>query len=272
MVAICSTTAFGQLNGILSTSAETLRQSSLRSVTSTHSRQSLIKQGLPDISDTSYTQRRVQFACRNECEDSSESLDFESVIEFDVIDPLEPIYLTASEILKIRSDARLQASHFAQVYPAFIAEINFLFENGGRTLNLLSHIKKLRSRRRRLDPYDIALDSDDRDLDAFIAVQNDFMVDEDFSEVQYYDDETFDDLNYFCSMRGLESRISPLFRLNRRMTIRNVINLQTEMKKSRCSPTQIQMGLRAVSAQGSQKARSFAYFQATLDEFEVVKF
>jgi hypothetical protein len=188
------------------------------------------------------------------------------VFEFDVVDPLEPLYLTPSEILKIRSEARVQASHFAQVYPNVTAEINSLFENGGSALNMCSQVKRLRSRRPRLDPYEIALDDMDRD-DVFLE-PNDYIAD-DQSDRQDCNDETLDDINYFCTMRGLESRISPLFRLNRRVTIRKVINLQTEMKKSGCCATQIQMGLRAVSAQASQRARTFARYQAALDECEV---
>ena len=146
-----------------------------------------------------------------------------------------------------------------------------MFEKGGSALNPFSQIKKLRSRRTRLDPFDVAFESIDRDvpIDASIDIHNEFAEDCDQSDQQDYDDNTLDELKYFCTMRGLESRISPLFRLNRRKTIRNVINLQAEMKRSGCDPTQIQMGLRAVCTQASQKARSFATYQATLDECEV---
>ena len=266
MVAICSTTAFRNFTGILSPSTGTPRQSSLRSITSTHSSQSLIKEDKYAKSDSSYSRRRVHFA---DCDDSSDTHDTDLVFEFDVVDPVEPLYLTAAEILKIRSDARHEASHFAQVYPKVIAEMNFAFENGGNTLNPSSQIKKLRSCRRRLDPYDVALESIDRDVDVFMNTHTEY-ADDDVSDQQDWDSEdTLDERYYFCTMRGLESRISPLFRLNRRMTIRNVINLQTEMKKSRCCPAQTQMGLRAVYTQASQKSRSFAFYQAALDEYEV---
>ena len=269
MVALGSTTTFRIFAGIsLSTPATATRQSSLRSVTSTHSRTSFVKKEEQEVSDVKLTQRRVRFACAIDCDDSSESLDHELVYEYDFVEPIQPLYLTSCEILKIRSDARLQATHFAQAYPSVIAEINYAFENGERSMNHYLQIRMLRRRRRRRDPYDVAFDSVDRDVEAYIDGQNESFDDDDQSDRLDCDDELLDDQTYFCSMRGLESRISPLFRLNRRMTIRKVINLQAEMKKSGCCSTQVQMGLRAVCAQASQKARSFAYFQATLDEFE----
>jgi hypothetical protein len=268
MVATCSTTEF-RFVGISFPTSGTTRQSSLRSVTSTHSRQSLVKKDAHETYDISFTQRQVRFACETDCDDTSDLLDPNSVYEFENVEPVQPLYLTAGEILKIRADARLQASHFAQAYPNVIAEINHAFENGERSSNHFRQIRELRCRRRRLDPYDVAFQSMDRDVAAFIDEQNAFLVDDDQIEQLDYDDELLDDRKYFCTMRGLESRVSPLFRLNRRMTIRKVLNLQAEMKQSGCSPAQVQMGLRAVCAQASQKACSFALYQAVLDEFEV---
>ena len=264
MVAIRSTVASRNVSGIsLATLTAPPRQSSLRSITSTHSRNSLVKDDqLHEIHCTKgHTERRVRF----DCEDNSDSLD-ELVFEYEYVDPVEPLYLTASEIMKIRSDARRQASHFSQAYPDVIAEINSAFEDGGSRMNHASQVKKLRRRRQLKNIYDVAFESYDRDEDGSINGQEECLIDGDQRDC---DDELVDDANYFCTMRGLETRISPMFRLSRRMTIRNVINFQTEMKRSGCCPTQIQMGLRAVCAQGSQRARAFACYQATLDEFEV---
>ena len=269
MVAICSTSALRNCGGIASTSTETLRQSSLRSVTSTHSRDSLAKHDFHDISDTCYNKHRVHFASVTDCKENSEPHELESVLEFDSADPLEPLYLTSSEIMKIRVNAKVEASHFAQVYPNYIAEINHLFQNGGGSLNLANQVKRLRTRRRRLDPFDIALQSPDRDVDQCNEYTEELNVANNLSDLPDGNDNSFDDMSYFCTMRGLESRISPLFRLNRRLTIRKVINLQAELKNSGCCPVQIQMGLRAVSAHASQRPISFAIYQAALDECEV---
>lgn len=269
MVATGSNTTFSFVGVSFSPLSGATRQSSLRSVTSTHSRHSLVKKDIHEISDINFTQRRVRFANEMGYDNNLDSVEPESVYEYKLVEPVQPLYLTTSEILKIRSDARLQASHFAQAYPNVIAEINCAFESGERSLDHYSQIKKLRCRRRRLDPYDVAFESMDRDVAAFIDERNALWVDDDQSEQLDCDDDMLDDRKYFCSIRGLESRASPLFRLNRRMTIRNVLNLQTEMKRSGCCPSQMQMGLRAVCAQSSQKARSFAFYQAVLDEFEV---
>jgi hypothetical protein len=265
---------------------ETVRQSSFRSVTSTHSRRSLLKTDSLDNSDNSQQQqpRRVRFLdCmdidESDCYSSFDESGFEAieksiqptVYEYEPTEPFEALYLTPDEILKIRSDARKQAVHFAQVYPSYVAAINETFDTIGTCERNFSQIEKLRRRRRRRDPFEVAFESSDRDEDNFFEEEQNTEKHCEFSQLASYDDDLFDDVEYFCSMRGLETRISPLFRINRRLTIKSVLDIQREMKKSGCCPAQVQMGLRAVCAQASQKARAFASFQADLDEIEVYK-
>jgi hypothetical protein len=249
------------------------KQTSLRSVTSTHSRNSLVKTESCDFSDKSQCnppRRRVHFSCCVDVDEfESDSATTHIVHEYIQGEPVEPLYLTTNEIQSIRSDARKQSLLLAKIYPNLAKEIQNIFENGGSSLKHSNQIKSLRRRRPRCDPYADALESNDRDDDIFFDDSTKTVMNFYGEEPLCDDEDMLDDKYYFCTMRGLETRISPSFRIHRRMQINNVLDLQTKMKESGCCSIQIQMGLRAVSAQLSQKSRAFALYQASLDEVEI---
>jgi hypothetical protein len=239
-------------------------QSSLSS--STHSRRSLVK----DSPVVCARKRRVRFACSDGLDLSDyDGVDNVGVIkaiihEFERVDPVNTLYLTPEEMLQIRSNLRRQAAQFAADHPDFTQAINELLENGNSVDDISAQLETLRRRRRRSCPFQdsmkwLELDSNNDD-------DSDFEED-DASYDQYCDDEACDD-KYFCPMRGLETRISPLFRIRRRWAIHSILDMQQEMQESGCCTAQIEMGLRAVCVQVSQKARLFAVHQAKLDEKE----
>ena len=249
------------------------RQSSLRSVTSTHSRRSLEKSN----SVVSTSQRRVHFSCTNELDlsDRDDTDDIGtiqvSVHEFEFVEPVDALYLTPREITLIRCNVRAQAAQFAADHPDFVEQINELLENGISVADASTQIESLRRRRRRrycngFQASTKGPELDPESSDGKVFGDEEKKVKEVIPEL-YGDDDAVDS-DYFGPVRGLETRISPLFRIRRRWAIHGVLDLQQEMKGAGCCTTQVEMGLRAVCVQVAQKARSFALLQAALDEWE----
>lgn len=240
------------------------RQSSLSS--STHSRRSLVKES----SIVSTSKRRVRFECTDgldlsDCDGMDGIGVFQATIhEFESVESVYALYLTPDEMLQIRSNLRRQAAHFAADHPDFIQAINELLENGSSVEDISSQLKTLRHRRRRRAPFQACMKW--LELDSVNDDDRNYEYDE-VGHEPYCDDEAYND-DFFCPMRGLETRISPLFRIRRRWAIHSILDMQQEMKDAGCCKAQIEMGLRAVCVQVSQKARSFAVLQATLDEHE----
>lgn len=248
------------------------RQSSLRSVSSTHSRRSQVKSN-PVVSSTS--QRRVRFAYTKELDlsdrdyaDNDVGTIQTTVHEFASVEPVEALYLTGGEIHQIRSGARRQAVQFAEDHPDYVEEINELLENIDSSSDIGVQLETLRRRHLRRNTHKIStkwLDLDPEEIEDEV-----YCEDEEEKEdipAQFCDDDVVDS-DYYCPMRGLETRITPLFRIRRRWAIHSVLEMQQDMKEAGCCATQVEMGLRAVCVQVSQKSRSFALHQALLDELE----
>lgn len=238
-------------------SAPPRRQSSLRSVSSTHSRRSLAK---PET--LAEPARRVRFACTDEL-DLSESdnvgvireevFEFESAPEECAFD----LYFSQDDIMEIRRGCRKIAAEFAAEYPDYSDSVEALY-NGGYCNELKDALRNRRRRRAVGDASAAWLDIID-------------LEDED----EYDDNDSFcgddeDNDNFYCTMRGLEARIAPTFRMRRRWAIHNVLKLQQEMKTAQCKSSQIELGLRARSVQITQKSRNYAIQQAALDQMDVM--
>jgi hypothetical protein len=269
------------------------RQSSLRSITSTHSRRSLKCEFSTPV-EQQPPRRRVRFACTDELDLSGRDdsyLQYDDVgvinadvVEFETVEPLQVLSLTSVEIVHIRLQARRQAAQFAADHPDYIDLLDECFEQGINSSSSSSSIPEpssqlepLRRRRLRRNTFQVStkwleLESEVVDNDD----QNDYYFEDEEAEEEpvavvapMYCDDDVDNADYYCTMRGLETRLTPALRLRRRWAIASVLQLQREMKDARCDATQMELGLRATGVQVSKKAQAFARFQALLDEMEV---
>jgi hypothetical protein len=266
------------------------RQSSLRSITSTHSRRSL-KCDYVSTPEPQPPRNRVRFACTDELDLSGRDNDSDgqsfddvgiiqpSVLEFETVEPLQVLSLTSVEIVQIRLQARRQAAQFAADHPDYIELLNECFEqsNSSCVPEPRAQLEPLRRRRLRRNTFQVCnkwleleseiVDNDDQ--------ANDFNFDDEEEEpvaataAPMYCDDEVDHADYYGTMRGLETRLTPALRLRRRWAIHSVLQLQREMKEARCDAVQMELGLRATGVQVSKKAQAFARFQALLDEMEV---
>jgi hypothetical protein len=261
------------------------RQSSLRSITSTHSRRSLkCESATPVEQNQPPPRRRVRFACTDELDlsgrDESHNDDVgvinADVVEFETVAPLQVLSLTSVEIVQIRLQARRQAAQFAADHADYIDLLNECFEQGTSFASEpSSQLEPLRRRRLRRNTFQVCnkwleLESDVVDNDD----QNDFNFEDEEEEEpiaisSMYCDDDVQNADYYCTMRGLETRLTPALRLRRRWAIQSVLQLQREMKDAHCDSMQMELGLRATAVQVSKKAHAFARFQALLDEMEV---
>lgn len=251
------------------------RQSSLRSITSTHSRRTLQKSHSLQFG----SQRRVRFACSDDLDlsgrDEADDIGIiaESIVRFPYIEPLEALYLTAQEILDIRTGARRQAAQFAADHPDYVESVIEMLENGKSEHDTGIQLETLRRRRRRRNTFKVStkwLDSeplDSNDGDCYFDDEED----EESVVLEPYCEDDVCDADYYCTMRGLETRSTPLFRLRKKWAIRSVLQIQQEMNQAGCCPAQVEMGLRATAVQATKKSRLFAYHQALLDEDEVYR-
>jgi hypothetical protein len=187
------------------------------------------------------------------------------------------LFFTAEEIITMRSEARRQAKRFASDYPDYGATLEQLYNDNGTT-DWESVKKTLRTRRKRKHAMKIAskwsLLDDDGDIDR----EDDYCFDEDTKEEESNQDDIYANLKeseeideFFChaDMRGLEFRITPMFRMHRKQAIDAILQLQKDMKFAGCCPLQIEMGLRAKAVQFSSRTKQFAVNQAVLDNSEV---
>jgi hypothetical protein len=245
------------ISGLCIVSAPPRRQSSLRSVSSTHSRRSLAK-----AETLEEPIKRVRFACTDELdlsENDNVGIIREEIFEFEAA-PEEcssDLYFSQEDIMDFRRGCRKIAAEFAAEYPDYSESVDALY-NGSDWVELKD---ALRNRRRRRAISDFAwLDSDIMDLEA----------EDDYDDNDSYCGDDVEDDNFYSTMRGLESRIASNFRMRRRWAIHSVLALQRDMKASSCKLSQIELGLRARSVQLTQKSRNYAIQQAALDQMEVL--
>jgi hypothetical protein len=192
------------------------------------------------------------------------------------------LFFTLDEIDHMRTDARRQANRFAVDYPDYVETLERLYHHGATATmaDLESVRKELRHRRKRKHAMAIALkwsilDDDSNDEEDYVFDHYGSEVAPVPDEVNYYASAQEDaelDNEVFChvDMRGLEIRVTPTFRLHRKLAIDAVLHLQRDMKRAGCCPAQIEMGLRAKAVQFSNRAKQFAVQQAQLDNMELV--
>lgn len=231
------------------------RQSSLRSVSSTHSRRSLYK------TEDSVPKRRVRFSENPYQQRPTERVHVVERFEDD------SLYYRPEDIQENRTQIRKVCTRFATDYPDYVREIEGVFDNGLVDKDMLDLVQTLRQRRKQLNPFKISmkwLEIDDEE-DPSISYDEE---EEDTDDVDVYRHDDDEDVDVYCTMRGLESRVVSKLRSDRRFAITKVLLLQDEMREAGCERLQIEMGLRAVATQVSQKARFFAVHQALLDAQE----
>lgn len=249
------------------------RQSSFGS---THSRHSFSKPE-EEAASTPTTKKSVRFLCTDELDlsdsnsDGSFSQDTygtiqERVIEFERVDPLfhGEIWYTGSELLEFRVELRRTAQQFGTDYPAYGELLNYLLHNGPSINSDEIDVERLRSRRRRKDPFAVSMQwlsiSEDIEDERY-----DDDGDEEEDMFQTCDDEE-EDCDFFPVVRGLENRVIPDFRQRRRWAVNQILRLQNDLKKR--SYDQKAMGLRILSLQVSKLALTYAQHQAFLDARE----
>lgn len=259
-------------------------RSSTSSLSSTHSRRSIIKQTAPVVVRPV---RRVRFSDAmelsvSEFSDSSESCaDINvDVLEYDpCIDSnnVSHLFFTQEEITNIRVEARRQANRFASDFPDYAETLEQVYDKGAIDLSAVK--KPLRNRRKRKHTVNIALqwsilddDNDDVEKDDEYSFDED-PIEADPEQVDYYandeENDTVDETYYHANMRGLEVRVTPTFRQHRKKAIQAILNLQREMKAAGCNSAQIEMGLRVKAVQFANLTRVFAINQARLDRMEL---
>jgi hypothetical protein len=232
------------------------RSISLGSVTSTVSRRSLTKEN----------SKRVRFARADKENSFNENIfdeDFEivyeEVLEFERV-PEEcygSLFYSGDEIMEMRKESRREACRFATDYPDYVEMVNKMIEGDyGKNLEELRDIMRLRRKRRTRTPLKPSSDSWRKSMewldfeiedDDLYGDDNDGNIDElepVMSASSCEDDEDNDD--FYCTMRGTESRIAPSMRSQRRVSIRSILELQQEGKH--CG-VELSVGLRARSVQ-----------------------
>jgi hypothetical protein len=249
------------------------RSISLGSVTSTVSRRSLTKENTKRV-------RFVRSDKENICNENIFNEDFENVYE-EVFEferaPEEcftSLFYSCDEIMEMRKESRKEACRFTTDYPDYADMVTKMIEGDyGKNLEELRDVMRLRRKRR--TPLKPSTDSWRKSMEWLdYELEDDDLYgddnDENADEVEPVvvtscdDDEENDD--FYCTMRGMELRIAPSMRSQRRIVIRNILELQNEGKHSGVA---LSIGLRARSVQLTKKARDFAILQAVLDSLEI---